>query len=376
MTDTSYDGPVGELDVWSEESAEDACRTLVHLLYSRREHWEPRDATPDGRGHMKRSLLIADYARKSLGLPEERKAQLDRMVIESFLPDNPSVPWRGVPVPAVEPVRADIGVVTVIREELDAVLAVFGLDGTVFETSEDGQRFYTAEIANRNLPARRLTVVVTVAGQAGQVHVGGPVHALVERFAPRAVFLLGTAAGVRDKVKLGDVVVSDRVLYYEPGRLAAPDVWQPRPESEQGRHAFRYGLFYYDPCGPDFRTRVTEFVDGLPGHRRPKRLAPGHVPEVHTVHATIATGEKVLRDGRSLPELRDRHDETIRAADMESYGFVKAVGDRRWLIFRGISDYGDTRQSPEWKFLSSAFAALSLQDFLRTGYEPPGLDRL
>lgn len=361
---------------WSEESAEDACRTLVHLLHARREQWESEDVTPDGTGDMKRSLLMADYASKAPRLPEEYKALLDRMVVEGFLPADPSAPLRRMPAPVAEKVRADVGVVTVIREELDAALAVFGLDGTVFETSEDGQRFYVTEIANGNQPARRLTVVVTAAGQAGQVRVGRPVHALVERFAPQAVFLLGTAAGVRGKVELGDVVVSDRVLYYEPGRYAEPDVWQPRPETEHGRHPFGYGLFYYDPRRSDFPARAADFVSCLPAHLRPDPPPPAHGPEVHTAHATIATGEQVLRDGMSLPQLRERHDETIRAADMESYGFVKAVGDRRWLIFRGISDFGDSHQFPEWKFLSSAFAALCLQDFLRTGYEPPGMNRL
>ena len=102
------------------ETAEEACRTLVHLLYTRRRDWEPMSSAPDGRGQLKRSLLIADYARRSLSLPPERKTVLDRLVVESFLPPDPAKPWQGVPTATDAVAAADIGIVVVIREELEA----------------------------------------------------------------------------------------------------------------------------------------------------------------------------------------------------------------------------------------------------------------
>jgi nucleoside phosphorylase len=354
------------------ETPEEACRTLVHLLYSRRRKWEPSSGDPDGRGQLKRGLLIADYARKSLGLPPERRTVLDRLVVESFLPADTTKPWQGVPPAAEATAAADIGIVVVIREELEAVLEVFGLDDDVFETSRGGQRFYTTEVSSRHRPDRPLSVVVTAAAKAGNVEVGAPTRALVERFAPEAVLLLGTAAGVEGKVRLGDVVATDRVHYYEPGRLASPDVWQPRPAYGQGGNAYGYGLFYYNPLRTGFGLSVAHFLRALPQHLLPDGVGRAHVPEVHSVNVTIASGENVIRDGQFLTGLRQRFDNTILAADMEAFGFVRAVGERRWLIFRGVSDYGDARQWDNWKFLSSAFAALCVRDFLETYYFPPG----
>ncbi|NUT25134.1 MAG: hypothetical protein HOV84_04230 [Streptomyces sp.] len=354
------------------ETAEEACRTLVHLLYTRRRDWEPMSSAPDGRGQLKRSLLIADYARRSLTLPPERKTVLDRLVVESFLPPDPAKPWQGVPT-ATEAVKAaDIGIVVVIREELEAVLEVFGLDDGLFDTGPGGQRFYSTEVPSRHRPDRPLSVVVTAAARAGNVEVAAPTRALVERCAPEAVFLLGTAAGVKGKVRLGDVVATHSVHYYEPGRLASPDVWQPRPSYGQGTDAYGYGLYYYNPRRTDFGRSVAQFLRGLPRHLLPEAVDPAHVPVVHSTNVTIASGETVLRDGKFLKGLRERFDNTICAADMEAFGFVRAVGERRWLIFRGISDYGDARQWDNWKFLSSAFAALCVRDFLRTYYFPPG----
>lgn len=354
------------------ETAEEACRTLVHLLYTRRGDWGPTSRDPDGRGQLKRGLLIADYARRSLHLPPERRTELDRYVVESFLPPDTTRPWQGVPPAAEAVATADIGIVVVIREELEAVLEVFGLDDSVFDTGPGGQRFYTTEVPSRHRRDRPLSVVVTAAARAGNVEVGAPTRALVERYAPEAVFLLGTAAGVEGKVRLGDVVATDRVHYYEPGRLTGPDVWQPRPAYGQGSDAYGYGLFYYNPHRTEFAPSVARFLRAVNQRLLPEGVGHAHVPEVHSVNVTIASGENVIRDGRFLTGLRERFDNTICAADMEAFGFVRAVGDRRWLIFRGVSDYGDARQWDGWKFLSSAFAALCLRDFLGTYYFPPG----
>ncbi|MFE0102127.1 hypothetical protein [Streptomyces sp. NPDC059009] len=379
MTEShSGDGPAAP-GAATGETADEACRTLVHLLYGRRNVWDPLDSPPDGRGQLKRSLLIADYARKSLGLSEERKPALDRLVVDSFLPVNPSVRWQGVPPEADAATAADIGVVVVIHEELEAVLQVFGLDRDRFESAPGGQRFYSAEVTSAFRPGRPLSLVITPAGRAGNVHVVEPTRELVKRYDPQAVFLLGTAAGVRGAVRLGDVVASDRVHYHGMGRVTMSGSGddteqQPRPKYEHGNDPYGYGLYYFDSRRQRFRDQVTDFLARLPADVFPDRVTASHQPQVHTGNVTITSGENVLRDGKFLAALRERHDETIRAADMEAYGFVRAVGARRWLIFRGISDYGDARQREKWKFLSSAFAALSLQEFLRTCYLPPGVD--
>ena len=111
----------------------------------------------------------------------------------------------------------------------------------------------------------------------------------------------------------------------------------------------------------------------IPASKQPTSIPEGFRPSLVSENATIATGERVLRDGEYLAELRNRFDNTICAADQESYGFANAARGLPWLIFRGISDYGDTVPADDWKYTASGMAALCLRDFLEYGYLPPDL---
>ncbi|WP_405911281.1 hypothetical protein OG742_44900 [Streptomyces sp. NBC_00828] len=361
-------------DLLGEETAEQACRALARILDTKREAWKSAtrsESAGGGNGHVKRSLLIADYARKSKRLPPELRAYLDRKVITSFLPPDLAGTREDADFRDTRKETVDVAVVTVLPEELDATLSVFGLNGEVFR-SAGGRRFYSTRT-----PARRghesLSVVITASGEPYNVHIVRCVQALLEQYAPKVVFLLGIAAGVPDQVRRGDVVVARRVHYYESARLGA--VVEPRPQYAQSTDTYGYGIFHYDPNRTNYHEEVMRFLGGLSNGELPEGLESGHRPHVVRDNVTITSGEKVLRDGKFLRMLRDT-DNTICAADQESYGFARAVHDLPWLIFRGISDHGDKVKDDRWKYVASSFAALCLKDFLQTQYLAPGTDTL
>ncbi|MFE0131830.1 hypothetical protein ACFWY6_09665 [Streptomyces sp. NPDC059037] len=360
------------------QSVEEACLTLVYLLHNRRREWALGQHNADELGHIKRNMLIADYARKALDLPVEVRQDLDRMVVESFLPPHPTAPWRGpvMPPPPPEPEPVDVAVVVVIIEELDAALGTFGMTQDDFNRDAfvGDQRFFPTRVPNRYRPEEPLSVVVTSAGRSGNVQMVKSVDALLKLYEPELIGLLGTACGVPEAVRIGDVVACDRVYYFPPGRRLPGKIFQPRPKHGQGRSDYGHGLHYYNPARTDYASRVREFVRGLSPAEVPETFSAARIPDVHTTGVTIASGEEVLRDGELLPGLREV-DNTICAGDMESYGFSQAAEGLPWLIFRGISDFGPGREE-RWKYVSTSFAALCLEDFLRTRYLPPGADDL
>ncbi|MFP3986235.1 hypothetical protein U9R90_01750 [Streptomyces sp. E11-3] len=361
--------------VW-EQSAEEACRTLVYLLHNRRHEWASGGRNPDELGYIKRNMLIADYARKSLDLRPEVREELDRMVVDSFLPPNPAATRRRFDMSPKAAETVDIAVVVVILEELTAALGAFGMTQNDFNKSHvvGDQRFYRTTVPNGYRPLKPLSVVITTAGKAGNVQMVKSVGALLKRYEPELICLLGTAGGLEDEVQTGDVVACDRVYYYPPGRLTEGQILQPRPKHGQGRSDYGHGLYYYAPGETGFQEKVKEFIRGLLPDEVPETFSADRIPEVHTTNVTIASGEVVLRDGEFLPGLH-QVDNTIRAADMESYGFSQAVEGLSWLIFRGISDYGPDRED-RWKYVSTSFAAICLEDFLSTQYLPPDTDDL
>lgn len=71
-----------------------------------------------------------------------------------------------------------------------------------------------SELANRDY-----TVALTCIGGAGNPGAAAATTSAIATYHPRAVLLMGIAAGVRDKVRIGEVVLSDRVVAYEPAAL-------------------------------------------------------------------------------------------------------------------------------------------------------------
>lgn len=64
---------------------------------------------------------------------------------------------------------------------------------------------------------------------------------------------------------------------------------------------------------------------------------------------------------------------------MEAGGFAKTLGDKRkqWLVFRGISDFGDPDKDRDcdWQPVASLVALTMVRKFLEHSYVHPSLDR-
>jgi len=76
-------------------------------------------------------------------------------------------------------------------------------------------------------------------------------------------------------------------------------------------------------------------------------------PEVH--YGPIASGNTVMKNA----EHRDRLQmaKGFVGFEMESAGFVQAVGQKGYILIRGICDYSDTHKNKEWQEYAAACAA-------------------
>ncbi|MBI4596377.1 MAG: hypothetical protein HY730_08390 [Candidatus Tectomicrobia bacterium] len=86
----------------------------------------------------------------------------------------------------------------------------------------------------------------------------------------------------------------------------------------------------------------------------------------------ILSGEKMIKNGK-LPEFANEYHEKALACEEEAAGFCRSCEDCgvSWLVFRGISDFGDQskrKKCQPWAALTAASAA-SL--FLRTEFRLP-----
>lgn len=353
--------PPGFASLREEEIAREACLGIIFHLGAAAERTSGHNAWD-----RQRLLLLADYARRSEELLPELQGPLDRAVIGSF---NAARKTAADPVGLPGLTLTDVAIVTVLPEELQAVLDVFGIE----QVPQAGQPFYQCQLPCRGRPDRPLDLVITSVLKTLNVHVGARIAPLRNKYSPQAAFLVGIAGGRPGKAGPGDVIISQRVFYYEPNRVTG-DGAVPRPQIAEPSNTYGYGLLSYGSGQASLPQRIQEFTASLPPRYQPSTLQENHLPAVY--HATIASGENILRDGTLLNILASRFDDSIAAVDQESYGFADSVRDLPWAIFRGISDNADEIQDDRWKYVAAGFAAVCLRDFLETFYVPPDVPEL
>jgi nucleoside phosphorylase len=181
--------------------------------------------------------------------------------------------------------------------------------------------------------------------------------------------LVGMAAGLKGKIRKGDVSFPKTVWFYEPGRQNL-DTFEPRPQTA-GRGRIERQLVRFDPSSPKLTRRLRDALAGLPARHRPADLPADFVPDVSVMTDAVAAGELLLRDPNVLASLHAMNQRIV-LGDQESYGFALACRDVYWLVARGICDYGDSEKTDDWQYLATLMAVHSVLEFLEQDYIPPG----
>jgi len=271
----------------------------------------------------------------------------------------------------------DVLLLTALPVELEAVQQTLEIASDPRKTA-NGTNVWSVDVSSR-LSARSLRTAVACLGAAGNVSAAATTSELVTLFRPHLVVMVGIAAGIRGKCLIGDVVLSERVTAYEAAAITAPrGAWgwirrllgagsrEPRPEMYRLAHAIEQDVTAYLAAGDALITRLTTRLRAL-GVSAPS--GTDVATEVRPRLATIASGEKLLRDPRVLAGLRGELHGRIELGEMEAAGIAEACRRLRtdFLIVRGVSDFGDNKKADNAHRLASASAAAVCADFLREG---------
>ncbi|MEU5902080.1 MULTISPECIES: 5'-methylthioadenosine/S-adenosylhomocysteine nucleosidase [Streptomyces] len=259
------------------------------------------------------------------------------------------------PAAPQDPARAapawDAGVVTVLSVETRAVLDELSKWGSHAEArTRQGAVFHEF---TREHSGRTVRLVVTQSLLPGQHSAGGTVEELRREYAPRLVVLVGIAGSIHPDALLGDVVVAQEVIHYEPRKVTPDGVLR------RGRaHAVTAG--------------VQHAVNGFfTAHGEPWPLphSPGH----RALRGPIGSGEAVLADVRADERhyLRE-YNEKILAVETEGAGLATAVhaslggtdAAHAWLVVRGISDAADADKNDGHHELAARNAAFVFSSLL------------
>ncbi|WP_320065959.1 hypothetical protein [Micromonospora sp. RTGN7] len=246
---------------------------------------------------------------------------------------------------------AEVGILTVLLEEMAAVVEVLGRAPDYrAEQTYGGRTVHRATFAAEGGPVR---VAAAQALEPGTHSASSAYQELRRRFAPPIVLLVGIAGGVHADVAVGDVVLADEVIWYDSRR-----------ETEDGPR--RRGRT--QPIAAVLRNRVNAFVVE---HGPVVGLGAGEGFRVH--RGPIGSGNAVVTDAASgiRSWLTEVHEKTL-AVETEAAGVAQAFFEeitddralRGWMTVRGISDRADRHKGHADHTLAARHAALVVERLL------------
>ena len=252
--------------------------------------------------------------------------------------------------------KKNIGIITVLAEETKAAVEVLKLTKL---PNKIGQRaFYEGQLDGENVVH---TVVLTQQLNQGEESVISAYNALVNKYSPDIVFLVGIAGGIHDEVNYCDVVIADETIGYDkrkdmPGKIK------------------RRG------CVHKIDAKLKPIIQSFEQTVMDKPIVASQnskFDEINIFHEHIGSGNAVIAN--ELSEIREwlhEYNDKIYAVEMEAFGistaFYESVVDETptvcgVCIIRGISDLADVqkKETTEYRIPAACNAAIVLKEFVK-----------
>ncbi|HST64921.1 MAG TPA: hypothetical protein VLM05_07010 [Mycobacteriales bacterium] len=247
--------------------------------------------------------------------------------------------------------RADVGILTVLPEEIRAVVGVLRTYEN-YRTAPlpGGPQVHRAEVTAEG---DRLRVVAMQTLEPGPQSAAASYHLMRKAFRPPVVLLVGIAGGIRPDVAIGDVVLSDEVICYDSRR-------------ETTGNSRRRGKSH--PMTPAMRYRVNEFF-----RRNGPVVSLPPAGSFGVFHGPVGSGGAVITNEDSdIREFLRRFNEKTLAVETEASGvgqaFYEEIDSERtlagWMTIRGISDLAGRHKNRDRHQLASDHAAVVMDRLL------------
>ena len=260
----------------------------------------------------------------------------------------------------------DVLIFTVVPNEFKAAISLLELDQDARELTTHGFRFWKCRIKCKRT-GKELSCLVSMIGEATNSFSAVAATTALCKYQFGLAILVGIAAGTSN-TKFADVIIADRIIDYETKRVEVngeknrPHVWSI---DETLRKQVDYFLATLDFAKLKFSDlfREKESLFKLDKYKC----------DPHVSRAVILAGDKLIADGSTIPKLVSDYHQEAKAIEMESNGFALACESYNvpWMVFRGISDFGDPDKSKLKKYQQNAAlsAILACKLFLEESYD-------
>lgn len=264
--------------------------------------------------------------------------------------------------PMQMPFQAEVAVFIALKEEFDLFYnRIRKQTGNSWDHWDDPQKAIT--YYGTTLPVvegtRDVKVVVLCAQEMGSQRAAGLVSAMVDRFNPAALVVIGIAGSLNEWVKLGDVMLPSEVVSYLENSAAVDtgetwELWTSGKHYPSNAHLLNQAR-QVDKKHPELFKRWKQQTRRRALKNVGKDLLKQAVEKRLTNPAAeVIAGDNFLASGPTVgmsdkfAEWMKGKDRKAHALDMESGGAYDAawttINPARTLAIRGISDFADNRK--------------------------------
>jgi nucleoside phosphorylase/CheY-like chemotaxis protein len=202
------------------------------------------------------------------------------------------------------------------------------------------------------------SVVAAAASQMGMPAAAILASKMIGVFRPRYLAMTGIAAGVRDKVRMGDILVAN-----------------PSWDWGSGKWTLRNGDAHFEPAprqiqlAPILREQFRGLAQDPAIWSRVKNAWPANRPphDLQIRIGPVASGAAVLGDRTTARRVLEQHRELL-GIEMETYGVYAAAdeaGRPRPLAFslKSVVDFADSNKDDEFQAYGAYTSAEALREF-------------
>jgi len=252
-----------------------------------------------------------------------------------------------IPTPPI-----DFAIITTLDNELDAVKETLNLKNY---TAKNALIYYYGYIDD-------MSVICVKSNDRGNISSANTTNAVIQEWRPRYLLLVGYAGGIKDKdregIKLGDVVVSDSIVYCGYKKTIDGQT--------------KYRELPVNQPSVSLKSVISSIIIDKNNNwwKQIKIERPSNDtcnPKV--IRGLILSDEEITNDPNRVNELLNRYDKAV-AIETEAGGIAKSLYEKSethmipYMVIKGVSDYANSPHAEEreqWKrYASYAAAAFTL----------------
>jgi len=274
----------------------------------------------------------------------------------------------------------DFAIVTGLTEEFDILKRIIP---DLKEPADESNGWYRTRVTSVD-GTRTYSLVAAFQNGMGPLEANSLTASIIKRWNPAYIILVGIAGSFQGEVRLGDVIVSQQIFYYDIGKEASKGI-SYRPQGypcstvlirqAEALNLDKLILKTWQKAAKKSAIRLASKLV-TPNRRLSKHAQSelkNHLPAVH--FGTVASGSLVIANRRKRQKLLALHGKIL-GTEMEGAGVLHAAFYEEIptpaIVIKGISDAADKNKDREdaklyWRELAKENSARFALDLIRRG---------